>query len=395
MWDKSRELRPSIFERPNAILPSRAKKLIHMKTFNAFFDSWVVPAALSLNPYFVADINLLLAKLRRNALEPRNLEVLTGDRVVDFELLSIYLAIRVMLDHTDSLARNPLKDMDFISINILNSLKSSGGIPLTNQQLVQSFDRISFLDQNIQAVLYSYLVEPVLRGVVKSNSPIANEVLDTIATFVRSKVDGDISFILSYPFFGGFRSRLVAILGPDVKNSFYVSQDILAQVSSFSGEKLGHVTALGDKLNEEHIAMILMYPWEACHIEKALEMQNRGINVVAPVGTILIDELEFALFRWVKGTTLHKSQDKSLWHMYGKLIRTCHDRGIVIGDVAGRNVIWTGNDLVPLDFEHTWFMPSTFPVNAQNRLVHFSRIEEELREAPTLFRSFIRGYSGI
>lgn len=395
LWDKSRELRPSIFEKPKFVLPSRAKKLIHMKTFSRFFDSHIAQGTLSSDPYSVADINLLLAKIRRNSLEPKGPGVQTGDRVIDFEILTIYLAIRIMVDPMNSLIRNSLHDPDFITINVLNSLKSSGNLPITGQQLVRFFDLISFLDSNLQAVLHSYLVEPVPRGIVNSTLPISEDVLDEVSSFVRLTVARDVSFILSYPFFSGTRSRLVAILGQDVKSSFYVSQDALAQVSSFSGEKLGHVTALGDQLNEEHIAMVLMYPWEACHIKKALEMQKRGIRVVDPLGTILVDELEFALFGWVKGTTLHKSEDQTLWHMYGKLIRTCHDRGIAVGDAAGRNVIWTGKDLVALDFEHTWFMPSVFSVPSKYRSNHLSRIEEELSETPRLYRSFIEGYSNL
>jgi hypothetical protein len=181
------------------------------------------------------------------------------------------------------------------------------------------------------------------------------------------------------------------VLGDTFKSSF----TYWGKLGRFRAD--GHIGAPPnpDELTEHHKAVIAVYPWEADHIKKAKEMRRRGAPVSEPLGKIFLDDMEFAVFQWFPGITLLHSENAGYWEAYGRVVRFCHDNGIALEDVAGRNAIWTGKDIRLINFEHVWLKKRSVPLTGEEREPSLERIREERIElgTPKALDAFMRGYN--
>ncbi len=178
-------------------------------------------------------------------------------------------------------------------------------------------------------------------------------------------------------------------------------------IASPAPDSLWHVFKDTLSRGEKIFGVVAIYPWEADPIVKALKIRERGISVCEPVGRFFVGEVELGVFEWVAGETLDFVKEPDVWFRYGKEFRTCMDAGILPYDAAGRNVIWDGEKLTHIDFEHIvvteavtddqegWVIP---PIGRKERAAALKRFEaefmskKELEQRPDLLEAFIEGY---
>lgn len=184
-----------------------------------------------------------------------------------------------------------------------------------------------------------------------------------------------------------FEPRLVGVLGDSTRNSYFFHGRRF--INFENGQDYGPSEV---DLGSGHVAVIATYPWEADHLEKAREMAERGARVVEPVGRILLDESEFALFGWTNGKRLIYIDDPATWEAYGRYIRFCHEHGIAIEDAAGRNALLNGREITGLDFEHTWLREDGKPLTDDERRPTIEKIAVDLQGSAHLYRAFCSGY---
>ncbi len=255
-----------------------------------------------------------------------------------------------------------------------------------NQRLAPQ--EILLIQKSVVNTLVSYKnYTPASR--VESEVELPFAVLEAFVSRVRAKLNAG---ILVYP---SFECRLVGILSSDLSNSYGVfwpySYGTSAQ-PSFAGVYDPPTPS------KSAIAVIAMYPWEADHIEKACEMKKRGVPVAEPLGKLFVDEFEFGLFRWIEGKRLDGISNQKIWQDFGRTIRFCNSRGIITGDAAGRNAIYTPEvypfGITLLDFERTYFKEGVPPSRKECR-GPFLRVTSELNQEKRHKerRAFVRGYN--
>ena len=189
-------------------------------------------------------------------------------------------------------------------------------------------------------------------------------------------------------------SRLYAVVGENT-DEIYVPEfhpyTVSHNISTLQDRKpCGYLDEID--LYGEHYVLINMYPWEADHIEKAREIQRRGISVAEPIGKVFMGEYEFAVFQWVHGDVLSSNLDSDVWKKYGQVVRKCFENGINLEDAAGRNAVWTGEKITLIDFEHTRLNQENKPISQEERNYVLQKIEAELYNYPEVFSAFMSGY---
>ncbi|MBD3210808.1 hypothetical protein GF318_05485 [Candidatus Micrarchaeota archaeon] len=217
---------------------------------------------------------------------------------------------------------------------------------------------------------------------VSSDVPLNPDVARAFSRYVRANYSAG---LFDYPY---FHVRAEALLGDSLQNSFSIGLSDLVPFSEGCG--IRRVTEVGDIVNGNSLVAVGTHPWEASPLDKAREIQRRGIAVCGPRGTLLVDEMEFSLFSWVSGKRLDTVGDKRIWELYGRTIRNCHERGIMLNDAAGRNAIWTGKEVVLIDFEHTVVTRKPRELTSQEREESLARVDACTFNGE--WQAFLKGY---
>lgn len=412
LWHRARAARPSIHQSKADPLVERyilgAGEAIDFRRFEAFFREFVRRRKLP-HPIDIYDLHQLYSLLLHpsTSKENRATYVLRSEGSSYYPLQTVFpsaLLIRDIflkftpdedgatagaLDCIGQLLRSgwfPFaghKDLDHILLSV-NSLMNSAYVRIVNPVSPETSDRlVSAIEQAIKEHRNARWSEEI----EVEGFDLDPAVVERLSTFTSERKS--FGMLFGHP---DTKFRLLAILGTSTSDSFFIGTSFVYNrgAVNLDGESL---TLTEDMVTPNHVAVIMMTPWEADHTEKAAEMLRRGIPVAEPAGKLFLGELECGLFRWVQGTGLSTKHSPKKWEAYGRFVRDCHERGITLGDVAGRNAIWTPDrGIVGLDFEHTIITEEAESLADEQREPIWSRLREELNRAPAKYAAFERGY---
>ncbi len=448
LWDSVRASRPGIFKRPRQPLIETLgtrTDAVGFSEFVAFFKKFV-EISTPKHPLTPEELRRLLLVAGINTDPPIEYRREYGypAQYAYFALLASCIVLRDLHisyckngeQATEFVARNAeaLAKQDSLPFQALNPEKSAEVISDLLKQEKDVFYDCAPLATEIVNKIDQYYDFKLAEG-IESTYAIPPSVLEKLVAGIR-KMPCEVG--IGYPYF--YESRLFAILGDKPWNSYFVRRpdrfnashgrftirpfspppQIEAPESASQSEKtikLSYINArlsmtlasawgrdyapsqrkiqecglLQAELTESNIALVAMYPWEADHLEKAKEMASRGVRVTAPLGRLIVDEKEFALFHWAIGKALVDSPDTLGWEAYGHFVKFCHENGIALEDVAGRNAMWDGNHITGIDFEHTWLTEEVRPLSDEERSPGLERIKREL-EGNELLDIFMRAY---
>jgi hypothetical protein len=376
------------------LYPKAADAVISREMFLRFYREFAAAAGLEKSPD-IYDLHayVALACGSRPHAEAMNLEVSDGSFVAIPFMKALAGAIALRSIFLDSCPDREGADA-FVEKHFFDIAKR-GGLPYQRPDLIEvapdsillsidselRFGSVRKIDKTrarIRKMFSRYYSNPRIRSIA-SEIPVAGAVLEEFANAGRAK--GPYG-MFTYP---KFVTRLRSVFGATPDESLF-------EVSNFG---MYEMNLLGD-ISEDHVAVIGMYPWEADHIEKAMEMAKRGIPVCEPLGRLFLDELEFALFRWVPGTNLEQLRDVKAWAEYGKTLRMCHERGVMLNDAAGRNAITGERGITLIDFEHTVLTREVRRLTDNELEPSLSKIEFELKQRKgRLLDAFMRGYKQL
>lgn len=381
LWSRARECRPSIYKPQEAPLLSAYKDDPLYDKFEEFFRGFVKSAKPG-NPLDIYDMHALFALACGS--KPDYLSMLShfnadGYPVLTRNLLPGILRLRSLLLEFTTDGEKATE----LSLRYGKELAMKGCLPyqdpvkrgislyeienvILRSVLKRSTDRLSIVGERLDE---DYKALPSTECV--SEGDVSDEMLIALKEKITARHQAGLFF---YPM---FEPRIVAVLGNDIGKSLF---------------EIGGPGRKSFEIGKWRHAVIAMYPWEADHIAKAEELSRREITAAEPSGRVIINELEFALFKWVEGLSIEEVAHDEPWELYGKLIRKCHEQGVVVGDPAARNAIWTGNQVRLIDFEHVEFKDNKKPLAAKERLECFERISYALKRRDAM-DAFIRGYN--
>jgi len=186
--------------------------------------------------------------------------------------------------------------------------------------------------------------------------------------------------------------KLVAVLDNNLHSSFFVQlKEGDIRFTPFAHQEISYINGV-DIPGGNKISVRMIYPWEADELEKAEVIAGRGVNISKPLGRLFINDIEFGLFEWIPGRTLDKLKDPAVWEAYGRVVRFCHEQGIALDDAAGRNAVWTGQEIRLIDLEHTWLAEEARKLPYRQRAPALQRIKNETQGHKELTDAFMRGY---
>lgn len=408
IWDKAREHRPSIYTKPQLPLTEEVYRsktdCISLEEFRMFYRKLVEVGKptdyVNIYEFF------RLISLNQHSLIPLNLDKnsLSSDTVTTHtQVLRCAFSFRNIFFKYE-------KREETIEAMVFDALERFKGyvkyfhkffldddhpafISKISELILKKYGReisISYDEIWLAAIIISYNVSsppPYIRlGTVITSSDIYSDILISKRK-LKKLMDYYDSMDVSRGNYDWFRypvfeSRFAGILH---REHVIIPEDCISIWLRKEGSKL---------YGKKSRVMIAMYPWEADHLDKAREMQRRGILVAPPLGHLFLGDIEFALFGFVPGIPLIRVSEPYPWYTYGKFVRDCYQRGIVLDDAAGRNAIWTGSKIVGIDFEHTWLTKEVKPVRGRDRRVGLERVKKELdsQKKLKLLDAFFKGY---
>jgi hypothetical protein len=395
LWNRKTP-RPSIYERPNTALVKHFKPVLTADEFGRFFRDYLELVKPHHNPngeLDICDLRDIYAVIpARRAL---------FSKVQGFRGQCLLHSLPAMLVARE-IIRIVVEDSDKATDLVVSMLPNLGESivfwlfdPKRLQDVCMEMDNIlrDIPKKETCGGVKGIICEEVTRfqnncrndsTEIDTDYFIDGRVLDSFAISVINSVSPLYPF--EYPI---SMCDLRAVFGQGPHDSYIVEHELK---NSYVPIAQPHITYhVEPNLSANHTAVISMYPWEADRVEKAREMLSRGVPISKPLGNLRINSMDFGLFQWVPGTPLDMVQDPAVWESYGKVVRYCHEHGIALDDAAGRNAIWSGSNVVLIDFEHTW-LKEKGSICKKDRSTSISRLKQELKGKKYLFSAFNNGY---